>query len=90
MSFSSQTKERLCAEKIKNRCCRRAMLYGLLLFAKHFSEEEIVLYSENKAVLRTADALALSCGFQSIRNFNRVFLSETGKTPQEFRRSAGE
>ncbi len=30
--------------------------------------------------------IALSCGFQSIRNFNRVFLAKVGVTPQAFRR----
>ncbi len=62
MSFSSQTKARLCAEKIKNRCCRKALLYGMLLFARRCSGEEIVLYSENKAVLRLAMSLSRECG----------------------------
>lgn len=37
---------------------------------------------------RSVTDIALACGFQSIRNFNRVFLSETGMTPQDYRRSA--
>ena len=34
----------------------------------------------------TVAEIALSRGFGSIRNFNRVFLAETGKTPRDYRR----
>ena len=33
----------------------------------------------------TVTEIALSCGFQSIRNFNRVFLENEGTTPQAYR-----
>ena len=29
--------------------------------------------------------IALELGFGSVRNFNRIFLKETGKTPKEYR-----
>ena len=34
--------------------------------------------------------IALSCGFQSIRNFNRVFCRLTGMTPQELRKKGNQ
>jgi len=37
---------------------------------------------------RSVTDIALACGFQSIRNFNRVFLSETGVTPQDYRKNS--
>jgi len=43
-----------------------------------------LLVSTNRSVTE----IALACGFQSIRNFNRVFLSEAGVTPQDYRRTA--
>ena len=33
MSFSGEIKDHLCSQHIKNRCCRRAMIYGMLYSA---------------------------------------------------------
>lgn len=38
---------------------------------------------------RTVLNVALECGFDSLRNFNRVFKRITGQTPSEYRNAAG-
>ncbi len=45
-------------------------------------------FAKNR-LLETEDTvtdIAFACGFQSVRNFNRVFLEAEGVTPQDFRR----
>lgn len=55
-------------------------------------KQYINLYRIDRAkdlLINTEDSItdiALSCGFQSIRNFDRVFMASTNMTPQEFRR----
>lgn len=49
MSFATQTKEELIAIPVKNTCCRRAMLYGLLLGAV-VTDTEIVFKTDADAV----------------------------------------
>lgn len=50
MSFSSDTKKELCKAVNKNNCCNLALCYGMLLFAKKFSFQEIVASTENPYV----------------------------------------
>ncbi len=45
----------------------------------------MILLGETKM---TVSCVAHECGFGSLRNFNRVFLSYTGMTPNEYRRKA--
>ncbi len=48
MSFSASVKNELINAKYENACCRRAMLYGLCLFGRKFSETEICLQTEHR------------------------------------------
>lgn len=49
MSFAIQAKQGLCSINIKKDCCRRALLYGILLFAVDFNETRIRLITESEA-----------------------------------------
>jgi DNA-binding protein WhiA len=49
MSFAAQAKISLCKINVKKDCCRRALLYGLLLFAVNFDESKIRLITESEA-----------------------------------------
>ena len=48
VSFATQAKQNLCAINIKKDCCRRALLYGILLFAVNFDENKIRLITESE------------------------------------------
>ena len=50
MSFSKDTKNDLCALPVKKLCCKRALLYGMLLCGNVFSPEKIRLITENERV----------------------------------------
>ncbi len=49
MSFSKTLKTELCGKK-STPCCRKAELYGMLLFARGFSKNKISLLTDNEAV----------------------------------------
>ena len=48
MSFAIQAKQSLCLMNVKKDCCRRALLYGILLFAVNFDENRIRLITESE------------------------------------------
>ena len=48
MSFSKDAKNDLCALPVKNTCCRRALLYGMLLCGNVFTQEKIRLITEHE------------------------------------------
>lgn len=48
MSFCKDTKNDLCALPSKNRCCKRALLYGMLLSGNVFTPEKIRLITEHE------------------------------------------
>ena len=48
MSFCKDTKNDLCALPCKNRCCKKALLYGMLLCGNKFSIEKIRLITEHE------------------------------------------
>lgn len=50
MSFSSDIKSELCANLPDTACCRRAFLYGMLLFGRSFSAAGIILSTENPEI----------------------------------------
>lgn len=54
MSFASEVKAELCAALPEKACCRKAMLYGMLLYGRSFGERSILLQSEHPVVVRTA------------------------------------
>ncbi|NLG92334.1 MAG: DNA-binding protein WhiA [Clostridiales bacterium] len=57
MSFSSDTKIELCKETPRDSCCRKAECYGLLLFARAFSDHAITLTTESGAAAHLAAQL---------------------------------
>lgn len=50
MSFSTDVKSELLSVENSSQCCEKAQIYGLLLFGKSFSANEISISLENKAV----------------------------------------
>ena len=50
MSFSTDVKNELLGVENTSHCCEKAQIYGLLLFGKSFSADEISISLENKAV----------------------------------------
>lgn len=62
MSFSSQVKDELCLVRPSG-CCKTAALYGLLLFGRSFTSENLSLQTEHEAVAdRYASLLRQVCG----------------------------
>lgn len=57
MSFSSEIKDSLCVYTDENVCCKKALLYGMLFFARRFSSRYIELSSSNLNVIRFAESL---------------------------------
>jgi DNA-binding protein WhiA len=49
LSFAIQAKQSLCTINVKKDCCRRALLYGILIFAVNFEEDRIRLITESDA-----------------------------------------
>ena len=50
MSFSTDVKNELLGVENNSQCCDKAQIYGLLLFGKSFSANEISISLENKSV----------------------------------------
>ena len=49
MTFATRTKLELCQINIKKDCCKKSLLYGILLFAASFEEGRIRLITESDA-----------------------------------------
>jgi DNA-binding protein WhiA len=49
MSYSQQIKQELCTVKLHCKSCAKALLYGMLLFAKETGSPAVLLQTENKA-----------------------------------------
>ena len=57
-------------------------------FAKYLNcvrIEKAVEFLQNKKFMSMSE-IAEKCGFQTIRNFNRIFKKITGKTPNEYKK----
>lgn len=50
MSFSSQVKDELIKTGYEEACCKKALLYGMCIFGKSFSENSVSLQTENKNI----------------------------------------
>lgn len=50
MSFSSQVKDELIKTEYEEVCCKKALLYGMCIFGKSFSENSVSLQTENKNI----------------------------------------
>ena len=57
MSFSTQVKNELVKTEYERSCCKRALLYGLSLFGKSFSENSVSLQTENEPTARLFQSL---------------------------------
>jgi DNA-binding protein WhiA len=50
MSFAFDLKTELCKLSLEQDCCKKAQLYGMLLFSRNFSNTHIVLQTEHSRV----------------------------------------
>lgn len=57
MTFSQKVKQELISIEYSRSCCEKAMLYGMCLFGKGFSQNEILLQSETKDIIELCCAL---------------------------------
>ena len=49
MTFATRTKLELCQINVKKDCCKKALLYGILLFAASFQSSRVKLITESDA-----------------------------------------
>lgn len=67
MSFSSQVKNELAKIEYESACCRKAFLYGMLIFGKSFSASGISLQTENAQIAYAySNALLQLCNVQAV------------------------
>ncbi len=50
MSFSSDVKDELVKKEYESECCYKSLLYGMAIFGKSFSENEISFQTENENI----------------------------------------
>ncbi len=75
MSFSSEVKaEIMLQDPAKSKCCRKAAAYGIVCFAKHFSNNKFVLNSDSTDMLRYTQRILLNLEIkgqvQKLNNLN--------------------
>ncbi len=76
MSFSSDTKYEICQSKIKNKCCKDALLYGLILFAQTVSDDILKITTENVVAINLLNKLlneVCSVNFTIDENLNSYY-----------------
>lgn len=79
MSFATQAKENLCAISVKKECCRRALLYGILLFAVDFDENKIRFITESEQTANLAVKLIHEiCGVDA-----NLYVTERKQTDED-------
>ncbi|MBQ4629152.1 MAG: DNA-binding protein WhiA [Clostridia bacterium] len=64
MSYTTSVKETLC-HKSSDLCCKRAELYGFLLFSGTFSREKIIFRSDNSFVIKRYEDIFRSLDFDA-------------------------
>ncbi len=79
MSFAIQAKQSLCTINLKKDCCRKALLYGILMFAANFDFERIRLITESEA---TAE-LTLKLLFDVFHIEGNRYVSEKKQTDED-------
>ena len=57
MSFSYDVKSELCGIMPEKPCCKKALLYGMMLFGRNFSESEITIQTEHPMEIALASHL---------------------------------
>ena len=76
MSFSNQVKTELCRGELSRRCCARAEAYGVLLFCRSFTKEEIKVVTASSAFAKRLPEL-FRRAFRT--EFDAVTASASGK-----------
>ena len=75
MSFSSQVKNELVKIEYESPCCKKSLLYGMMLFGKSFSEQSVCLQTENEPTARLFRSL-----IKSLYNIDcRITVSPRGR-----------
>lgn len=74
MTFAFNVKNELCSADIENDCCKKAFLYGSLLYGRLFSWNGFVIQSEHDGVIKCIKVLLLQIyGIKSkIRKITRT------------------
>ncbi|NLO47608.1 MAG: DNA-binding protein WhiA [Clostridiales bacterium] len=72
MSFASDTKQELCKISIGKKCCSLAEAYGILLYCNTFTDKEIKVVTENKALVQRLPKL-----------FEKVFTLSFDQKPED-------
>ena len=65
LSFSAETKNSLCAIRVKKRCCRTALLHGILLFSGAYKATGIRTVTENERTSQTLIRLYEDLGIKA-------------------------
>lgn len=58
MTYAHKIKNHLLGIKCEHKCCKKAFLYGLMLFSNSFEEQKLRIYSENQLYINTVINLA--------------------------------
>ncbi len=75
MSFSSQVKNELVKIEYESPCCKKSLLYGMMLFGKSFSQQSVCLQTENEPTARLFRSL-----IKSLYNIDcRITVSPRGR-----------
>ncbi len=61
MSFAIETKSSLCDLHLKNLCCKKSLLFGMLFYGARFGISDIVLFTECEGVTTLIERLLLEC-----------------------------
>lgn len=70
MSYTTSVKETLC-HKNADLCCKKAELYGFLLFSGTFSREKILFRSENSFVIKRYEDIFNTLDFYEYEKYER-------------------
>lgn len=80
MSFASEVKKELLEKEYENQCCKKALLYGMLVFGKSFTDFSIYCQTENRDIAEVfrsllADITNVKTSF-SVSPSGRIFTVE--------------
>ncbi len=71
MTFSQQVKKELLKTEYESSCCEKALLYGMCLFGKGFSQFEIYAHSETREIIELyAKLMKKYCNVSSTVNIS--------------------
>lgn len=79
MSFSMSVKNNLCNIETEKLCCKKAELYGLLLFGRKFGGDGYILQTQNEEVCKRVTGL-----LNEVLELNPKIKKTPRKNPDEF------